>query len=56
MEGYQNSELCKECGGKCCKLFPGAYFPGDYGFEEITCQRMAPISKNDCKGNRYILQ
>lgn len=33
MEGYQNSELCKECGGQCCKFFPGAYFPGDYGFE-----------------------
>lgn len=38
--GFENLKRCKDCGGKCCKNFPGAYFPGDYGFEEITVENL----------------
>lgn len=27
---YENKELCKECGGMCCKSLPGACFPDDF--------------------------
>lgn len=30
MKTYENEEICSKCGGKCCKNFPGAYFPSDF--------------------------
>ena len=27
---YENSKMCSECGGKCCKSLPGANFPDDF--------------------------
>ena len=27
----ENQELCAKCGGKCCKIAPGAAFPKDFG-------------------------
>lgn len=47
MKGYQKPELCKKCGGECCKLFPGAYFPGDYGFEEITVEKLVAAFRTE---------
>lgn len=34
MEIYENKELCKQCGGKCCKKCGCDYFPKD--FSEFT--------------------
>ncbi len=28
---YENKEVCAECGGECCKVFPGLCLPGDFG-------------------------
>lgn len=28
---YINVELCKKCGGKCCKFYPGIAIPSDFG-------------------------
>jgi len=30
-KNYLNIELCKECGGSCCKRMPGGCFPEDFG-------------------------
>lgn len=30
-KNYLNYELCKECGGACCKFMPGECFPEDFG-------------------------
>lgn len=27
---YEKPNLCAECGGKCCKSYPGDCFPGDF--------------------------
>lgn len=27
---FENPELCKKCGGSCCKFMPGANFPEDF--------------------------
>jgi len=27
---YDNPEICSECGGKCCKEYPGIAFPSDF--------------------------
>jgi Fe-S-cluster containining protein len=29
-KNYLNVELCKKCGGKCCKRFPGIAYPEDF--------------------------
>jgi len=29
-EGHKNSSICKQCGGICCHMFPGATFPADF--------------------------
>ena len=29
MKFYYDYEICKKCGGKCCKALPGAYLPKD---------------------------
>lgn len=31
---YDNTKLCSECGGECCKSLPGILFPEDVG--EVT--------------------
>lgn len=31
---YENKELCKRCGGKCCNTCPGLVYPEDVGFSE----------------------
>ncbi len=28
---YENTELCAECKGECCKVFPGLCIPTDFG-------------------------
>lgn len=28
---YLNVELCKRCGGECCKFISGGYMPEDFG-------------------------
>ncbi|MBO8160280.1 MAG: hypothetical protein H0Z24_01475 [Thermosipho sp. (in: Bacteria)] len=28
---FLNGELCKKCGGKCCKYYPGIALPKDFG-------------------------
>jgi hypothetical protein len=37
-DGYEDLELCRACGGKCCHQMPGAAFPEDFeegpGIEE----------------------
>lgn len=30
-KNYLNIELCKKCGGACCKRMPGECFPEDFG-------------------------
>lgn len=27
---YINTEVCAECGGRCCKFYPGGAFPDDF--------------------------
>ncbi len=27
---FDKPEVCSQCGGKCCKRFPGAYYPQDF--------------------------
>lgn len=27
---YLNEEICRNCGGACCKALPGSYFPDDF--------------------------
>jgi Fe-S-cluster containining protein len=34
----ENKELCKKCGGKCCKDMSGMYAPSD--FKEVTIESM----------------
>ena len=29
-ENYLNIEVCKKCGGKCCKSMPGSTYPEDF--------------------------
>ena len=31
IRGHENRNLCKECGGACCKHYPGTAFPEDFG-------------------------
>ena len=31
----ENIEVCKKCGGRCCKSYAGAYHPNDFG-DNIT--------------------
>ena len=33
-KGYENYDLCKKCGGKCCKRLPGCCFPEDFEDDE----------------------
>jgi hypothetical protein len=28
---YENADLCRKCGGRCCKLLPGTAHPQDFG-------------------------
>ena len=30
IDGHTDEEICRECGGECCKRFPGACFPEDF--------------------------
>lgn len=30
-KNYLNIEICKRCGGKCCKAMPGGCLPEDFG-------------------------
>lgn len=32
-----NYQLCKECGGHCCKKYPGTYLPSDFE-QELTVE------------------
>lgn len=34
MKEYINYELCKKCGGRCCKCLPGCCFPEDFDNDE----------------------
>jgi len=29
-ENFLNTEICKKCGGKCCKRMPGSAYPEDF--------------------------
>ena len=29
--GVENLDICKQCGGKCCKSYPGPATPDDFG-------------------------
>lgn len=31
MKTYIDAEVCKMCGGQCCKRLAGCYLPGDFG-------------------------
>lgn len=42
---YTNKELCKRCGGKCCKISGCLYAPED--FEEITFNSLVDLYKNN---------
>jgi Fe-S-cluster containining protein len=33
--GVENPEVCKVCGGKCCKTYPGPATPEDFGAPDI---------------------
>jgi Fe-S-cluster containining protein len=33
--GVENPEVCKVCGGKCCKTYPGLVTPEDFGAPDI---------------------
>ena len=28
---YENADLCRKCGGKCCAFYPGLCLPPDFG-------------------------
>lgn len=34
MKKYEDIEICKKCGGNCCKRMPGIYYPKDFGNTE----------------------
>ena len=38
MKKMENKQLCKECGGRCCKIMGCHYSPDD--FEEITYESL----------------
>jgi len=38
---YDKPNICKECGGKCCKALPGANFPSDFGLPDTTALESA---------------
>jgi len=31
IENNENKYLCKNCGGKCCKMYGGSFHPSDFG-------------------------
>jgi Fe-S-cluster containining protein len=33
---YENSLLCKKCGGRCCNTLPGSAFPIDFGITDAS--------------------
>lgn len=35
-KNHENYELCKKCGGECCRHFPCALFPEDLKVKKIT--------------------
>ncbi len=45
-KNYLNEEICRACGGKCCKVFPGCYFPEDFGKPLKAELKSAIISGN----------
>ena len=49
IENNENFEVCRKCGGKCCKFMPCMLFPGEvkkmYGIKEFTYDNMLEILK-----------
>ncbi len=35
-EMYQNDEICRKCGGLCCKHLPGNAMPEDFGLPDTS--------------------
>ena len=36
---YVDADTCSECGGSCCKSFPGAAMPRDFGAPDVAVMR-----------------
>lgn len=36
---YQDPDLCRECGGACCRRIPGIAHPEDFGAPNVTALR-----------------
>lgn len=34
-----NPKACKKCGGRCCKVFPGSYYPEDFMKDGVLYKR-----------------
>jgi len=43
-KGYYNYDICKKCGGNCCKTYSGSYIPDDFN-EEITFEFLDNLLK-----------
>jgi Fe-S-cluster containining protein len=46
IQDNQNADLCTPCGGKCCKVIPGIYWPEDFGssHDEVIANVRAAIA------------
>ena len=40
----ENKNICSKCGGKCCKLMPGACYPEDFGLPNDHSKLNATLS------------
>jgi hypothetical protein len=41
---YENPELCKACGGECCRYLPGAAMPEDFGLPGEATSLLAALA------------
>ena len=57
----ENPEICRICGGSCCKWVPGAFHPSDFAGENIEEILLAGIVdkkfviKYDANGRPYVI-
>jgi len=49
--GVENLDICKQCGGKCCKSYPGPATPDDFGAPDR--QRMYDELYNALKSGKW---
>jgi hypothetical protein len=45
---FINSDICKQCGGRCCKQAPGAYSPSDFSKPIIESLTKALVENKAC--------